>query len=40
VVNGDKAKLGFRENYQRMREVKRVCDPDEVFNKWFPIPPA
>ena len=37
---GDKASVAFGENYQRLGEVKRVYDPDGVFNKWFPIAPA
>ena len=36
----DKAGLAFGENYQRLSEIKRVYDPEEVFNKWFPISPA
>ena len=36
----DKAGVAFGENYQRLREIKRVYDPEGVFNKWFPIPPA
>jgi len=40
AASEDKARLAFGENYERMREIKRVYDPDAVFNKWFPIPPA
>ena len=36
----DKAVMAFGENYQRLSEIKRVYDPEEVFNKWFPISPA
>ena len=30
----------FGDNLPRLRELKRKYDPDFVFNKWFPIPPA
>ena len=36
----DKAGVVFGENYPRLREVKKVYDPDGVFNKWYPIAPA
>ncbi|KAF8974279.1 hypothetical protein BDZ97DRAFT_1935235 [Flammula alnicola] len=36
----DKAKLVFGENYPRLQAIKKRYDPDNVFNKWFPIMPA
>ncbi|KAL4781312.1 hypothetical protein BJX76DRAFT_360008 [Aspergillus varians] len=30
----------FGDNLPRLRVLKRRFDPDCVFNKWFPIPPA
>jgi hypothetical protein len=30
----------FGENLPRLREIKRKYDPDFIFNKWYPIPPA
>jgi hypothetical protein len=30
----------FGENLPRLRELKRKYDPDLIFNKWYPIPPA
>jgi FAD/FMN-containing dehydrogenase len=36
----DKAKLAFGENYPRLQKVKNQYDPENIFNKWFPITPA
>lgn len=36
----DKARLAFGENYGRLQQLKRKYDPENIFNKWFPIVPA
>ncbi|KAF8060168.1 hypothetical protein FPV67DRAFT_1453295 [Lyophyllum atratum] len=36
----DKARLVFAENYPRLQGIKKRYDPQNVFNKWFPITPA
>ncbi|KAG6918723.1 hypothetical protein DXG01_012208 [Tephrocybe rancida] len=36
----DKAKAVFAENYPRLQAIKKRYDPDNIFNKWFPITPA
>ncbi|KIM46256.1 hypothetical protein M413DRAFT_441337 [Hebeloma cylindrosporum] len=36
----EKAKHIFGDNYQRLQEIKKRYDPDNIFNKWFPIIPA
>jgi hypothetical protein len=36
----EKAKHTFGENYPRLQEIKKRYDPDNIFNKWFPIMPA
>ena len=30
----------FGENLPKLRELKKMYDPNFVFNKWYPIPPA
>ncbi|KAF5328536.1 hypothetical protein D9758_017945 [Tetrapyrgos nigripes] len=39
-ANPDKALLAFGNNYSRLQQIKKKYDPDQVFNKWFPIKPA
>ncbi|KAF5326847.1 hypothetical protein D9619_005057 [Psilocybe cf. subviscida] len=39
-VNIDKAQLVFGSNYPKLQRIKKRYDPDNVFNKWFPITPA
>jgi hypothetical protein len=37
---GENAQGLWGPTYGRLRELKRKYDPEFVFNKWFPIPPA
>ncbi|KAF5333332.1 hypothetical protein D9611_002268 [Ephemerocybe angulata] len=38
--NGDRAKLAFSSNYPKLQIIKKKYDPENVFNRWFPIIPA
>ena len=40
VVDKNRAEGLFRENYPRLREVKKKYDPENIFNKWFAITPS
>ncbi|KAF9457221.1 hypothetical protein BDZ94DRAFT_1314423 [Collybia nuda] len=35
-----KAKVVFAGNYPKLQGIKKKYDPDNIFNKWFPITPA
>lgn len=37
---GSDAARVFGPNYKRLREVKRKYDPENVWNRWYPIEPA
>ncbi|KAF6749617.1 FAD binding domain-containing protein [Ephemerocybe angulata] len=30
----------FAENYPRLQAIKKIYDPEHIFNKWYPIVPA
>ncbi|PFH52593.1 hypothetical protein AMATHDRAFT_46144 [Amanita thiersii Skay4041] len=36
----DRTDFAFRDNYPRLRKLKTKYDPENLFNKWFPIAPA
>lgn len=39
-ASGSDAARVFGPNYKRLREVKKMYDPENVWNKWYPIEPA
>ena len=39
VTRQDKARSLFRDNYERLQEIKKKYDPDVVFDKWFVVEP-
>ncbi|KAF4610041.1 hypothetical protein D9613_010480 [Agrocybe pediades] len=40
AIGEEKAKAAFRTNYPKLQGIKKKYDPENVFNKWFPITPA
>ncbi|KAF9559964.1 FAD-binding domain-containing protein [Agrocybe pediades] len=40
AIAEDKAKIAFRTNYPKLQGIKKKYDPENIFNKWFPITPA
>ncbi|RXW25847.1 hypothetical protein EST38_g63 [Candolleomyces aberdarensis] len=36
----ERSKLAFASNYPRLQQIKKKYDPENVFNRWFPIVPA
>lgn len=38
-VSGGGASVLFRENYPKLQLIKGKYDPENIFNKWFPITP-
>ncbi|KAG8971289.1 hypothetical protein FRC05_011388 [Tulasnella sp. 425] len=39
-ASGSDAARVFGPNYKRLREVKKMYDPENVWNRWYPIEPA
>ncbi|KAG9001350.1 hypothetical protein FRB90_011634 [Tulasnella sp. 427] len=39
AVGSDAARV-FGQNYARLKEIKRRFDPENVWNRWYPIEPA
>ncbi|KAF9457219.1 hypothetical protein BDZ94DRAFT_1285372 [Collybia nuda] len=39
-ANANKAKIVFAGNYPKLQGIKKKYDPENIFNKWFPITPA
>ncbi|RXW25440.1 hypothetical protein EST38_g388 [Candolleomyces aberdarensis] len=35
-----KAEAAFASNYPKLQQIKKIYDPENVFNRWFPITPA
>ena len=35
-----RAEAAFGPNYPKLQKIKRKYDPDNIFNKWFPIVPT
>ena len=40
MPKGTRAKELFGDNYPRLQRLKKQCDPDMIFNKWYCIQPA
>ncbi|EKM80429.1 hypothetical protein AGABI1DRAFT_128103 [Agaricus bisporus var. burnettii JB137-S8] len=36
----DKARVAFGDNYPALQKIKKMYDPDNIFNRWFAITPA
>ncbi|EAU84314.1 FAD binding domain-containing protein [Coprinopsis cinerea okayama7 len=36
----DRSKMAFASNYPRLQKLKKQYDPENTFNRWFPITPA
>ncbi|KAK2464334.1 hypothetical protein APHAL10511_003791 [Amanita phalloides] len=36
----NRVKGAFGDNYSKLQRIKKKYDPDNIFNKWFPIVPA
>ncbi|KAH6915196.1 FAD binding domain-containing protein [Coprinopsis sp. MPI-PUGE-AT-0042] len=38
--NSDRSKAAFGDNYERLQGIKAEFDPNNIFNRWFPITPT
>ena len=34
------SQAAFASNYPRLQEIKKKYDPENIFNRWYPITPA
>jgi FAD/FMN-containing dehydrogenase len=39
VTSQDRARSFFRDNYERLQEIKKKYDPDVVFDRWLVVEP-
>lgn len=40
VLPGNRSQIFFGKVYPKLQVIKKKYDPEQVFNRWYPITPA